>query len=154
MLVQVTLWVRAVIALAAVLVLAGCGGGSDNATPEDALKALAAAANDSDDDAVSALICPEARDGGKTIAETKALAKESDPALDDFAYDLAAGPVTEKTDTTAVGTITVDVKGTDDVSAAGQQFLDSAGAPRPISLLRENGRIKLVKRDGSWLACE
>jgi hypothetical protein len=50
--------------------------------------------------------------------------------------------------------ITIDVQGTDDVSPAGQQFLDSAGAPRPISLLRENGRINLVKRDGGWLACE
>jgi hypothetical protein len=134
--------------------LAACGGSGDGATPEDALQALAAAANDSDDDAVAALICPEARDGDKTIAETKVLAKEADPALDDFGYDLTAGSVTDKTDTTAVGTITVDVKGTDDVSPAGQQFLDSAGAPRPISLLRENGRINLVKRDGKWLACE
>jgi len=154
MLGHVTSRVRIVVALTAALVLAGCGEGGDNATPEDALQALAAAANDSDDDAVAALICPEARDGDKTIAETKALAKEADPALDDFGYDLTAGPVTEKTDTTAVGTITIDVKGTDDVSPAGQQFLDSAGAPRPISLLRENGRINLVKRDGGWLACE
>ena len=154
MLDHVTLRVRTVIALTAALTLAGCGGGGGNATPEDALQALAAAANDSDDDAVAALICPEARDGDKTIAETKAQAKEADPALDDFGYDLTAGPVAEKTDTTAVGTITIDVQGTDDVSPAGQQFLDSAGAPRPISLLRENGRINLVKRDGGWLACE
>ncbi|RSM72582.1 hypothetical protein DMB66_05440 [Actinoplanes sp. ATCC 53533] len=136
------------------LMLTGCGGSGDGATPEDALQALAAAANDSDDDAVAALICPEARAGDKTIAETKALANEADPALDDFGYDLTAGSVTDQTDTTAVGTITVDVKGTDDASPAGRQFLDSAGAPRPISLLRENGRINLVKRDGEWLACE
>jgi hypothetical protein len=151
---QVTSRVRTVIALTAALVLAGCGAGPENATPEDALQALATAANDADDDAVAALICPEARNGDKTIAETKALAKEADAALDDFGYDLTVGPVTDKTDTTAVGTITVDVKGTDDVSPSGQQFLDSAGAPRPISLLRENGRIKLVKRDGAWLACK
>jgi hypothetical protein len=154
MLDRVTSRMRVAIALTAALVLAGCGEGGDNGTPEDVLRALVAAANDSDDDAILAMVCPEARDGDKTIAEVKVLAEEADPALDDFGYDLTAGPVTEKTDTTAVGTVTVDVKGTDDISPAGQQFLDSAEAPRPISLLRENGRINLVKRDGKWLACE
>jgi hypothetical protein len=46
------------------------------------------------------------------------------------------------------------VKGTDHISPAGQQFLDSGVGPRPIILLRENGRINLVKRDGKWLACD
>ncbi|MEU4156435.1 hypothetical protein [Actinoplanes sp. NPDC026670] len=140
--------------LIAALVLAGCGGSSDNTTPEGALQALAAAANESDDDAIAALICPEALAGEKTLTEVKALAKEADPALDDFGYDLTAGPITEQTDTTAVGSMAVDVQGTDDASPAGQQFLDQAGAPLPVGLLRENDRINLIKRDGKWLACE
>jgi hypothetical protein len=150
----VTFRVRIVGVFAAAFVVAGCGGGGDNTTPEGALESLAAAASDSDDDAVAALICPEARDGDKTIAETQALAKEADPALDDFGYELTAGPITEETGTTAVGTMTVEVKGVDDVSPAGQQFLDQAAAPRPLGLLHENDRINLVKRDGVWLACE
>jgi hypothetical protein len=136
------------------LLLAGCGGGGDSATPEDALQGLVAAANDSDDDAIAALICPEARGGDRTIAEVKALAREADPALDDFGYALTAGSITEMTDSTAVGVITVEVKGADDVSPAGEQFLNSAGAPHPISLMGENGQINLVKRDGGWLACK
>lgn len=155
MLGRVTSRARTVIILVAVLTAAGCGGGGGQGTPEGTLKALAAATSDSDDKAIAELICPEARDYADTIAQARAKAKEADPALADFGYDLTAGDVTDKTDTTAVGTLKIKVKGVPgNLSQQGRQFLDSAGAPLPIGLQHEGGRINLVKRDGVWLACK
>jgi hypothetical protein len=147
---------RAVVALAVVLVAVatGCGADADPNTPEGTLEALADAVSASDDAAVSALTCAEARNKGTSIAEAKALAVEADPKLADFGYEAEAGSIVEETSTTAVGTLIITVKGIpDDLSDTGHQFLDSAGAPRPLSLQHAGGRINLIKSDGRWYAC-
>jgi hypothetical protein len=97
MLSQVTLRVRTAVVVTAAIVLAGCGAGGagGNATPEEGLKSLAPATADSDDDAIAALICPEALVGGKTITETKALAKKGtdDDAAGQQFLEAALGPL-------------------------------------------------------------
>jgi hypothetical protein len=135
-------------------VLSGCGSGGTG-TPEGTLESLAEAVDDADDAAIAALVCAESREKGTGLAQLMSEAVQADPKLADFRYDATAGPVTRLTDDVAVGTLTVEAKGVpDDLSPAGRQFLDQPANVRPISLIGANNQLKLVLRDGTWLACE
>src|SRR5262245_11047190 len=117
------------LAWSVVLVLPVSACGSDGG-PEDALNSFAEPINTRDDAAVQRLTCTSARDdGGPTLSDPFAGSPmdidEIDPRLRDIRYKAAAGDVTDETDSTATGELTITVEGIpEDLSPDAEQVLD------------------------------
>ncbi|WP_433272454.1 hypothetical protein ACQPZF_16395 [Actinosynnema sp. CS-041913] len=160
---------RAPLAAVVLLLLSACGGTAENTPgntpgntsentsgngPEAALKALAAAADAQDDEAVRKLVCPEVWSQSRTLAAKKAEAVQLDPRLADLRYRLTAKEVRDRTDTAATGLLDVEVEGLpDDLSPETRSGLDAMEAPIPVALLGPDRTIKLVKQGDAWVAC-
>ncbi|RKT55584.1 hypothetical protein [Saccharothrix australiensis] len=164
---------RVPLAAVVVLLLAACGGAPETTPgstprntqeaapkntpgsgPEAALKALAAAADAQDDEAVRKLVCPERWSESRTFAAKKAEAAQLDPRLADIRYRITAKEVRDPTDTAATGLLDVEVEGVpDDLPPAAQSGLDAMEAPIPVALLGPDQTIKLVKQGDAWVAC-
>jgi hypothetical protein len=139
-----------------VVAAAGCGG-SDG--PEDALNAYVKAINDKDDAAVKKLTCESSySDHGNSLAEPFANSQydidEVDPRLRQVHYTAEAGEVGDETDTEATGMLTIRVEGVpDDLSPDARQVLDNGIAPFPLGIEGQDHKVKLVKKDDTWLVC-
>ena len=148
---------KLLIGLVVVVALAGCGSDTDIAapgTPEQALADLARATNDHDDDAIKKLVCADKWQEQYTFESSLATFAKLDPRLGDLNYQVRAGEVRDKTETTATGVLEpLPVENfPDDLSGEAQSALDTMAAPLPIYLIHDN-TIDLVKENGTWVAC-